>query len=222
MRLQFIGTTYLQDFGELTYLVRAVLAVDHVCFCEGVHTCVGCLGPPSCFDVGCLIYAARCSALPFTSQHFTDTIVKNTVYTPILFSEGYFLGYFLTTMWVTMMRLCFLIHFNKLILIKKFDSLLNYLIQTCSIKLLEITHQHGPMIPRDSSQVIMTPEIIRWIWTRLNFNIQVKASQFPEYKISNKTPDLDREHNSILVSIFSKPHYVHNIYIIKVLSNARN
>ena len=72
---------------------------------------------------------------------------------------------------MSMMRLCFLIQFNKLILIKKFDSLLNYLIQTCSIKLLEITHQHGPMIPRDSSQVIMTPEIIRWIWTRLNFNI---------------------------------------------------
>ena len=105
-----------------------------------------------------------------TSQHY----INNNFAIFILrfyFQKVIFLGYFLTTMWVTMMRLCFLIQFNKLILIKKFDSLLNYLIQTCSIKLLEITHQHGPMIPRDSSQVIMTPEIIRWIWTRLNSNI---------------------------------------------------
>ena len=32
MRLQFIGTTYLQDFGVLTHFVRAVRAVGHVFF----------------------------------------------------------------------------------------------------------------------------------------------------------------------------------------------
>ena len=92
------------QYGELTYFVRAVLAVDHVCFCEGVHTCVGCLGPPSCFDDGCLFCATHircvvwrqnlldvvtCTKICFsdtnTSQHYYNDTFANYFYTPFYF-----------------------------------------------------------------------------------------------------------------------------------------